>query len=319
MILNNTTQTLEIVLGSAVTTNQSPVTVDYVAFTSSATTPSVQLSTTNDATSVTILSAPSASTQYKINGITVANKDTLPITVTIEINDNTVKYPVAQSMVLAVGSTLQFTDTRGWFVINASGQILSAQGSAYSDVQIFTSSNTWNKPLGCSLVYVETTGGGGGGGAGSGVGATRIGGGGGGGGNRLTSIFQISNLTPTVAVTVGAIATGGTGNTGAAGNNGSVGSTSSFGTFLYGYGGGGGGGGGSSTGGGGGGGAGGTSAGATGSNSSVTGGLGGSAFVTSALATLYATNIGGAGRNGNGTNLVGNSSYLGGGGGAGAR
>jgi len=102
MILNSTTQTLEIVLGSAVATNQSPVTVDYVSFTSSATTPSVQLSTTNSTTAVTILSAPASSTQYKINGITVANKDTSPITITIQINDNSVIYAVAQSMVRAV-------------------------------------------------------------------------------------------------------------------------------------------------------------------------------------------------------------------------
>jgi hypothetical protein len=165
MILNSTTQSLEIVLGSAVATNQSPVTVDYVSFTSSATTPSVQLSTTNSTTAVTILSAPSASTQYKINGITVANKDTSPITVTIQINDNSVIYAVAQSMVIGVGSTLQFTDTRGWFVINASGQILSAQGSAYSDVRIYTANDTWNKPANCSLAYVEATGGAGGRGA----------------------------------------------------------------------------------------------------------------------------------------------------------
>ena len=166
MILNTTTQTLEILLGSAVAANQSPVTVDYVAFDATTTTPSVQLSTTNSTTAVTILSAPASSTQYKINGITVANKDTSPITVTIQINDNTVKYAVAQSMVLAVGSTLQFTDTRGWFVINASGQILSAQGSAYSDVQIFTANGTWTKPSYVSLAYVEVTGGGGAGGGG---------------------------------------------------------------------------------------------------------------------------------------------------------
>jgi hypothetical protein len=318
MILNSTTQSLEIVLGSAVATNQSPVTVDYIAFTSSATTPSVQLSNTNSTTAVTVLSAPAASTQYKINGITVANKDTAPITVTIQINDNSVIYAVAQSMVIAVGSTLQFTDTRGWFVINAAGQILSAQGSAFSDVRIYTANDTWSKPANCSLAYVEVTGGGGGGGGGSGkiFGENAVGGGAGGAGNRLTSIFQISDLTGTVAVTVGAIANGGAGGFSGAGFNGTQGNNSSFGALLYGYAGGGGAGGTTAaSGGGGGGGGGGTSAGA--SSTSTTGGLGGSAFLASTLATLYAVNIGGAGRNGNITATAGNSSYLGGGGGGG--
>jgi hypothetical protein len=317
MILNSTTQTLEILLGAAVATNQSPVTVDYVSFTASATTPSVQLSNTNSTTAVTILSAPASSTQYKVNGITVANKDTAPITVTIQINDNSVIYAVAQSMVIAVGSTLQFTDTRGWFVINASGQILSAQGSAYSDVRIYTANDTWSKPANCSLAYVEVTGGGGGGGAGNGQSSlsARPGGGGGGGANRLTSIFQISDLSSSVSVTVGSGAPGAIGNAGAIGGDANAGDTSSFGTFLYGYGGGGGAGGRINNGGGGGGGGGGTSAGSSVTGSS--GALGGSAFLASSLATSYATNIGAAGRDGVASNTIGNSSYLGGGGGGG--
>ena len=295
MILNSTTQTLEIVLGSAVAANECPVTVDYVLFTSSATTPSVQLSTTNSTTAVTVLSAPASSTQYKINGITVANKDTSPITITIQINDNSVIYGVAQSIVIAVGSTLQFTDTRGWFVINASGQILSVQGSAYSDVQIFTANGTWTKPSYVSLAYVEVTGGGAGGGGGRGVAVSNIrsGSGGGGGGNRLTSLFQISDLAGTVSVTVGATANGGAGGISAANPGASTaGNNSSFGTLLYGYGGGTAGQAGSATGSAGGGGGGGTSKGVD--AFAQIGVEGGSAFIVAATGTSYATNRGGA-------------------------
>lgn len=309
MILTNTGQSLTLVLGGTPST-EAAVTVDYVAFTSSTTTPSVQLSTTNGTSGAYILSAPpSAGIQYKVNGITVVNIDSSPIVATISIDSGTL-YPVAQSMVIGGGSTLQFTDTRGWFVINSAGQILSAQGSAYSDVRIYTANDTWNKPANCSLAYVEVVGGGGGGSGGAGGAAfgNRGGGGGGGGGNRLTSIFQISDLASTISVTVGGIANGGTGGTSAFGSTGTAGNISSFGTLLYGYAGGG-----ATSGGGGGGG--GTSSGAT----SVTGfgALGGSAFAVSNLSNSYATNIGAPGVDGGSSTVAGNSSYLGGGGGGG--
>jgi hypothetical protein len=56
-------QTLEVVLDAVVATNQSPVTVDYVQFSSSTTTPALNATTTNSTTAVTILSAPSAGLQ----------------------------------------------------------------------------------------------------------------------------------------------------------------------------------------------------------------------------------------------------------------
>ena len=93
------------------------------------------------------------------------------------------------------------------------------------DEDVFTSSGTWTKPVGCRLVEVTCVGGGGGS-AGAGVAATpeyRIGGGGGGGGAAKAS-FLASNLNATETVTVG---TGGSG--GAAGNNaGSAGNDSWF-------------------------------------------------------------------------------------------
>ena len=83
MILDATTRKLQILLGAAVTANQLPVAVDYVDFTSTTTTPALQLSTTNGATAVDILSAPAASTQRKVNFISIANKDTDFVNVTV--------------------------------------------------------------------------------------------------------------------------------------------------------------------------------------------------------------------------------------------
>ena len=67
MILTSTTQILQVVLTKAKTTNDCPVAIDYVDFTSTTTTPGIQLSNTNGASNVTALSAPAASTQRKIN------------------------------------------------------------------------------------------------------------------------------------------------------------------------------------------------------------------------------------------------------------
>ena len=145
MFLTSTTQTLQIVLGAAKATNDCPVAIDYVDFTSTTTTPGLQVASTNGTGTVTALSAPGASTQRKVNFLSVANKDTAAISVTIQINDTSPAgtYKVVTSVNLAVGSTLQFTDTRGWCVINSSGQLLTANAAAPSSVAVYTSNTTW--------------------------------------------------------------------------------------------------------------------------------------------------------------------------------
>ena len=117
MILNATTKKVQILLGAAVVTNQCSVVVDYVDFTSTTTTPGNQFSNTNNTTAVDIINAPAASTQRKVNMITVCNKD-VDATVTIRLNDNGTTYNYASSILLLSGATLQFTDTDGWSIIN---------------------------------------------------------------------------------------------------------------------------------------------------------------------------------------------------------
>ena len=121
MILTSTTQILQIVLRAAKATNDCPVTIDYIDFTTTTTTAGLQLSTTNGVTAVTTLSSPAASTQRKVNFISIANKDTASITLTLQIYDSSTSSTYAiGTITLAVGSVLQFTDTRGWFTINSS-------------------------------------------------------------------------------------------------------------------------------------------------------------------------------------------------------
>lgn len=55
MLLDSTSQSLEVVLAGAVVTNQLPVSVEYVDMTSTATTGGTQLATTNSTTAVSAL------------------------------------------------------------------------------------------------------------------------------------------------------------------------------------------------------------------------------------------------------------------------
>ena len=179
--------------------------------------------------------------------------------------------------------------------VNVTGT-LKVNGSAFStsggflSSQQFTSSGTWTRPSGVTMIRVYVTGGGGGAGGG-GAGSIDFGGAGGAGGTAI-EILDVSSVS-SATITIGAAGSGGSGS-----GNGSAGGTSSFGSYC------------SATGGGGGiqgnfgankGGTGGVG---SGGNINLTGGDGGPGQDNSGISTQYATAFG-----------VGGASYWGGGGG----
>jgi hypothetical protein len=105
-------------------------------------------------------------------------------------------------------------------------------GVSLQNIDVFTASGTWNRPVGITQVLVKVIGGGGGGGgaeASAGGGGTRVASAGGGAAAGYSEELIDVSGTPSVSVTVGA---GGTGGTATGGADGGIGGTSSFGAFC---------------------------------------------------------------------------------------
>jgi hypothetical protein len=129
MILDSVTKSLELLLGAAATANAMPVVVDYVDMTTTTTLSGSSDTQSNGTTVVTILAAPAASTQRKVNSISVYNADTVSSTVTIRLNNNTTLRNLI-SVTLQVGDTIGFTDVNGWYLLDSNGNLKSVQAAS---------------------------------------------------------------------------------------------------------------------------------------------------------------------------------------------
>lgn len=113
MILDATTDSLQVIMGTAATTNNLPFTVYYDEITSASVTPKKNVSTTNGSTAVDLIAAPGASIQRKLKYASIYNYDTSPQTVTIRFNDNGT-YRKICVVSLQVGESIQYTVAGGW-------------------------------------------------------------------------------------------------------------------------------------------------------------------------------------------------------------
>ena len=88
LVLDATTKTIQAVMSGAAATSNPEYTVAYADSTSSSLTEGASDGALNGTSGVTIVSAPAASTRRVIKWITIQNKDTASVTVTITYNNS---------------------------------------------------------------------------------------------------------------------------------------------------------------------------------------------------------------------------------------
>ena len=120
--LDTTARSLTLFLGGAHATAPLQVVVSYSDQTSSTYLGGTQLSNSNGTSTVTICSAPSASTIRDIDMVSVLNTDTATQTVTIQLLSTATNYKIT-TVTLLVGEKLTFTHGSGWQVVSNSGSI----------------------------------------------------------------------------------------------------------------------------------------------------------------------------------------------------
>jgi len=120
IVLDTTTDSIEVVLAGAITTNQLPCYVSWRDRTSTTFIAGKTLINTNSTTPVNISGSPTASTQRLIDELSVYNADTANATVTIRFNANGTTYILFQ-VVLAPTETLKHQEGEGFFVTASTG------------------------------------------------------------------------------------------------------------------------------------------------------------------------------------------------------
>lgn len=114
IILTETTDNLQVVLGVAVTTNQLQCVSSWRDVTTTSYTPGRTVAVTNSTTDVNIVPAPGASTQRVVDMVSIYNADTVPATVTIKLDANGTEYIIYQQTI-ANGEFIKYVEGAGWF------------------------------------------------------------------------------------------------------------------------------------------------------------------------------------------------------------
>jgi hypothetical protein len=163
LVLANTTDTIEVVLGGSVTTNQLRCVSAWRDVTTTAYTPGRTVTNTNNTTAVAAVAAPGASTQRVVDLISVYNADTVSQTVTVKYDDNGTEY-VLWSGTLTSGETLTYCDGAGWSRVGGTlGYTLAVQAltTTPTDAQTVYFGSLPKAPVtaaATSKVYIPKTG-----------------------------------------------------------------------------------------------------------------------------------------------------------------
>lgn len=122
IILSQTTDNLQIVLGGSVTTNQLQCFSSWRDRTSTTFVAGRTVTNTNNTTDVNIVPAPASSTQRVVDFISIYNNDTVNQTVTIKLDANGTEY-ILFKVTLATTERLEYAEGRGWQVFASTGAV----------------------------------------------------------------------------------------------------------------------------------------------------------------------------------------------------
>jgi hypothetical protein len=132
LVLDGTTKTIQAVMSGAAATSNPDFTVAYADSTSSSLTEGSNDGALNGTTAVTLVSAPAASTRRVVKWLTIQNKDTAAVTVTVTFNNST--GPTTRQIAKV---TLQPNDT--WTTdgtFDSSGNMKTVVGSVNLTTQV---------------------------------------------------------------------------------------------------------------------------------------------------------------------------------------
>ena len=160
LILNATTKTIVAALSGAITTTNPVFTAAFADNNGSTFTESASDGALNGVTSVTLVSAPAASTQRVIKSITIQNADTAAVTVTLSYNNNATLRTIVK-VTLAVGDTWTTDgtfDTNGSLkqtigTVNLSTGVTGTLAVANGGTGVTTSTGTGNVVLSTSPTF----------------------------------------------------------------------------------------------------------------------------------------------------------------------
>lgn len=120
IVLTETTDNLQVVLGGAVATNQLRCMASWRDITASAYTPGRTLTNTNSTTDVNVVPAPGASTQRVVDFLSIYNADTAAATVTLKLDANGTEYEVFKATI-GVAERIEYAEGTGFKVYNNLG------------------------------------------------------------------------------------------------------------------------------------------------------------------------------------------------------
>jgi len=121
MIIDSTTDSINVFLSGNVVTSQLDICAAYNTITTTSLTPGKIQNTTNNLVPVTILPSPSAGQQNQLRFCSIYNNDTTNATVVVEYSGNTGRSIIFLSSIDA-GDSIQFTHDKGWRTFGSMGQ-----------------------------------------------------------------------------------------------------------------------------------------------------------------------------------------------------